>query len=63
MSKRIQKQKNWGKGSQIDIMRMVRKEMPPPTRVIRTTSKAKPSNWREYLDEDYEDYEDYDINY
>ncbi len=64
MSKRVQKQKDWGKGSQIDIMRTVRKEMPPPTRVIRLKNRPKPSNWKEYLDEDYEDYEDdYDINY
>lgn len=55
--KRQQKSKGWGKGSQLDAMKRVRKKMPPATKVIKDKSKAKrsQSNWRDFLDEDYDE--------
>jgi len=42
-------------GTQYDAMKRVRKEMPPSTKVIQPKSKTKrPTNWRDYLDDEDE---------
>lgn len=55
MAKRIQKSKEHGKGSQLDALRRIRKEMPPATRVINPKTKRPSNNWRDFLDEDYDE--------
>lgn len=46
-------QKIKGKGTQLDTMKRVRKEMPPGTRVHKPKNKPKPAkNWRDYLEDD-----------
>lgn len=58
MAKRQQKAKVRGKGSQLDALKRIRKEMPPATRVIKPkTNKSERSkrNWRDFLDEDFDE--------
>jgi hypothetical protein len=59
MMARKQKGKMRGKGSQLDAMKRVRKEMPPPTKVIKPKTKRPSNNWRDLLDDD-DDEMDYD---
>lgn len=49
---KIQRSKGRHKGSQIDAMKRVRKEMSPPTKVINPKKSQRVHNWRELIDED-----------
>ena len=43
-------------GTQYDVMKRVRKEMPPSTKIIQPKNNTKrPTNWRDYLDDIDED--------
>lgn len=61
-NKRQQKSKEFGKGSQLDRMRRIRKEMPPATKVEKSKSKLKrDTNWRDLIDdEDNDNYEEWE---
>lgn len=62
MAKRKQKSKEFGKGSQLDMMRRVRKEQPPATKVIKPKKNTpKENNWRDLLDDEESDmYEEWE---
>ena len=50
-----------GSGTQLDSMKRIRKEMSPPTKVMRPKKHQKPvNNWKDYLDDDADaDADDY----
>jgi len=58
---KIQRSKGRGKGSQLDALKRIRKEMPKPTRVIKPKTKRASNNWRDLLeDDDFDDFDDFD---
>jgi len=57
------KKRKKGVGTQLDLMKRVRKNMPPTTRVMKEKNRPKPStNWRDLL-EDEDDWCGNDIDF
>lgn len=52
--------RGFGTGSQLDRMRLIRKDMPPATKIIQPKNHTpKENNWRDLIDDD-EDYEEWE---
>jgi len=50
-----QRRKEKRQGSQLDVMKSIRKNMPPSTKVMRPKNKnnnKSKNNWRDYLEEE-----------